>query len=644
MRNELNHIETIERYLSGHMSNGERRAFETLIEGDPKLKAEVDLQAKLVQRLQLMAFKEEMAGMHAQLAASSGVSWWRVVLNSLLAIAGFCMTAVITALILTSLEDKPLTEPISEMETIVAPVQTELTLSHETDSLTQAVQAGSQEDAYASDPHRPNQDRANGFNGNSIDRTEKGKLEIIDTTNKIVENDVVTELEIKTLHEGFIKQFSTGLIDARRGGMVETADSKSRINIPADVLVHKNGLQVIGTVQIQYREYRNPAEMVLSDIPMTYSENGIDYNFNSAGMIEVRAYQNGEELAIREGGGFTIDYNVTEQLDSCFFFALDDSGRTWTKLQEISVQELSETVVESDTGNGAVRGQIFTSLDPRRVYDYDLELIPDAKDGAKQTVTTSTLKTRENQAFYTEFIFNDVVPGSYSLRYDTRSRVRDDKGDQEKGTIANVVIYPGQTIGMHLDLLSPRGGHPIMRKLGERRAKKMGETIQPAYTLVTDTMPGLPSSPTGVYIHNTISDSLNNLTNSTRISPKLVQGLQCRSFGVYNCDQVKRVKPDVKVKATFVDLNGKPLTNGYNLSMINLAYNASFGFEPNEFAFESGAETILLLFTTDDKVYALPASEFSAMGIQKNGAYTFVMTDITNRVKTSAQLKDYLGL
>jgi hypothetical protein len=646
MRNELNHIENIERYLSGDMRNGERQAFEMLIEGDPKLKAEVDLQAKLVQRLQLMSFKEEMVLLHDQLAASNGTSWWRIVLNSLLAIVGFCMTAIITALILTSLEDKPLTGPVSKIENGAAQDQTDAAQGQETDSLALlAAQPGLQEEAYVTDSHGANHDTNRNAAGNSTSRSEKGKQEVIDSTSNLVEVLDAPDMEIKTLHERFIKQFSIGLIDASAGGTVKTQDSESSIHIPPGILVHKNGLQATGTVEIRYREYRNPAEMVLSDIPMTYSENNIDYNFNSIGMIEVRAFQNGEELAVKNGKEFTIDYNVTEQLDSSYFFSLDDSSRRWTKLREILIPTVVESSFASDTGNGALRGQVFSTIDPGRTFKYDMELIPADRNGTKHSITTAIPEYEDDRDYHAEFIFADVVPGSYSLRYDTWFYLGDSRDrKREKGTIGNISIVPGQTVGLHLDLLNPPNRHLIMRKLGERRAIKMGEAIQPNYVLTLDTMPGLPANPTGVYFSPAMSGSDNNAMGATNISPNLVQGLECRAFGVYNCDQIKRVKPNVKVDAVFVDQNQQPLTKGYNLSMINLAYNASFGFKPQSFEFERDAGTILLLFTTDDNVYAMPASDFAAMGIQRNGTYTFVMTDITDRVKTSDQLKNYLGL
>jgi hypothetical protein len=111
-------------------------------------------------------------------------------------------------------------------------------------------------------------------------------------------------------------------LNATIGGTIITKDSKSSIHFAPNSLVDQNGKIVEGDVEIRYREYRNAAEMAFSGIPMMYEENGNEYRFNSAGMIEVRAYQNELPLNVKPGADFTIDYNVTQQVDSCFFFAL----------------------------------------------------------------------------------------------------------------------------------------------------------------------------------------------------------------------------------------------------------------------------------------------------------------------------------
>ena len=64
MRNELEHIEEIERYLNGKMSNGELREFEAKLKSDENLQQDVLIQKQLVNRLKENAFRSELLTFH----------------------------------------------------------------------------------------------------------------------------------------------------------------------------------------------------------------------------------------------------------------------------------------------------------------------------------------------------------------------------------------------------------------------------------------------------------------------------------------------------------------------------------------------------------------------------------------------------
>ena len=641
MRNELSQIETIERYLSGAMTANERRSFEALMKADPKLRNEVKLQQQLAERLQMLSFKEEMQASHNELAAGSGFNWRRFLLNTFLGVLVFCASAITTALLLSNGDaDQGQAEQIiveeKEKPVLVDPVIADA----ETDVVVTDAVSNEWEDQR--EHHRRGDARIQDTISQATD---------IDTTIKLVE--LFPDFQEITLHEELIKPLSTSFIDASAGATIETIDSKSLIHIPSGILVNKEGLQVIGTVEIRYREYRNPAEMVLSGIPMTYQEDGKDYNFNSAGMIEVRAYQDDEELRIKPGAEFTIDYNVTEQLDSCYFFALNDSTQQWTKGQEITFGEaVNDATTNTEGANmGAMTGNFYSSINPNAVFNYEIELIPNGKE--KKTGTCYQLESLDDDkktddrfiAKPSEFVFADIVPGSYTLEFvagyaDGGNRM----SNREKGQIPDITVTAGQTLNLRVDLLGARNRHPLMRKIGERRARRNGETIPPDFTVMKDSTEGLPNRPSGIYYTALPDPGLPDSTLETSVGPNLVYGLRCPSFGVYNCDQVQLVKNRVAVKCSYKDMNGNEIKDAYALNMINYNLNAAFGFSPSTLKFERNGKTVLLLFTKSEKVYALEADRFAAMNMTTGNHYTFEMTDITAQVKTTEQLKQYLGL
>ncbi|MBL4592595.1 MAG: hypothetical protein JKX68_02135 [Flavobacteriales bacterium] len=72
--------------------------------------------------------------------------------------------------------------------------------------------------------------------------------------------------------------------------------SGTSLEIPKNAFVDANGNVIAGEVDITFREFIDPVDFLVSGIPMGYDSAGVSYNFSSAGQIEFRASQNGQEV------------------------------------------------------------------------------------------------------------------------------------------------------------------------------------------------------------------------------------------------------------------------------------------------------------------------------------------------------------
>lgn len=72
MRDELQNIERIERYLEGKMTGEEKEAFETEMANDPDLKNDVDIQKQLQDGIKRQALKAEIQKAHERFVSSGG--------------------------------------------------------------------------------------------------------------------------------------------------------------------------------------------------------------------------------------------------------------------------------------------------------------------------------------------------------------------------------------------------------------------------------------------------------------------------------------------------------------------------------------------------------------------------------------------
>ena len=104
----------------------------------------------------------------------------------------------------------------------------------------------------------------------------------------------------------------------------------TRITVPANALVDKNGKRVTRPVKLAYRSINTPGEIIASGIPMSYDSAGVKYDFISAGMFEISASSRGEEVFIAPGK--TIDVGFASYKDGAdfSFYKINEESGEWS--------------------------------------------------------------------------------------------------------------------------------------------------------------------------------------------------------------------------------------------------------------------------------------------------------------------------
>ncbi|OFY85422.1 MAG: hypothetical protein A3K10_03750 [Bacteroidetes bacterium RIFCSPLOWO2_12_FULL_31_6] len=103
----------------------------------------------------------------------------------------------------------------------------------------------------------------------------------------------------------------------------------SFIKIPKDAFVNEKGDLIKGKVEIKYREFKDVAEIFASGIPMTYKENGEEFHFESAGMIEILAYQDGKQVFMNPKKKIDIEMTSDYAGTQYNLYSLDTTARNW---------------------------------------------------------------------------------------------------------------------------------------------------------------------------------------------------------------------------------------------------------------------------------------------------------------------------
>jgi len=117
-------------------------------------------------------------------------------------------------------------------------------------------------------------------------------------------------------------------VDGITGGKI-SCESGTIIRIPPNAFVDESGKKVTGDVQIDYREFRNPLDFIFSGIPMTYNSGGKENNFQSAGMFEITASQQGTQIYLSGNKSLDVDFVSNDSSTAYNFYVLDEKKGTW---------------------------------------------------------------------------------------------------------------------------------------------------------------------------------------------------------------------------------------------------------------------------------------------------------------------------
>jgi hypothetical protein len=347
--------------------------------------------------------------------------------------------------------------------------------------------------------------------------------------------------------------------------------------------------------------------MVLSGIPMFYDENGVDEVFNSVGMYEIRATNlNGDTLVLEKP--IIVDFQVTDILPEVSFFSMNDKGH-WKKEQGIdfpqneSIQMTMNLSMDLDQGHRIAVHQHR----PAGVID--------------QQGYQGYSRINKGMAIDKDQLYCMLNKKSWKKLTELRQEVDSifvmilAEDTEERG-----VIIPRKKAVGFLEAI-------------------IGESI--------DDMNIEREQQTTVYRSGKPEEGLlKNVLGDEPIpyAPGLVKGLESPSFGVYNCDQTKRIEEPVAIQPTYIDRStGKPVENLYSASVIDLNLNAALSDHPNHLVCNKQGEAKIVLFTEDNQIFLFDRKDFKELPL-KNGPIQLTVSNITSKVNNSADLQRVLNL
>ena len=117
-------------------------------------------------------------------------------------------------------------------------------------------------------------------------------------------------------------------ISSKNGGVIQYVTGSS-ITIPENAFYNENGKPVNDSVVIKYREFHDPLSIFLSGIPMKYDSAGITRTLESAGMLEILAFDGGEKLKLNEKSSIQIKMASLNDDTRFNLYELDTVQKNW---------------------------------------------------------------------------------------------------------------------------------------------------------------------------------------------------------------------------------------------------------------------------------------------------------------------------
>lgn len=369
------------------------------------------------------------------------------------------------------------------------------------------------------------------------------------------------------------------------GGSFEIA-SGTTIKIDPNAVSYIDGSPVSGYYKLYYTEYRNQAEIALSGLPMNYNND----NFSSIGMYELRAEKDGKELRLIKP--MKVDFNCTKIVDDAAFFSMNDKTGKWKKHHDIRFNQQAVAVAPKPIVREEVKFLATNALFNDISMSINWQQIDD--NTTKATLGESAWRN------YKELTADEQPEGIISCDSTERSFVLEsDKLPAFQDKVSSRKIIPGNR---------HRSVKPI--------ANDMNSTLLAEGS----------SDPGHTY-------------------PTIVKGLNSPNFGVYNCDQVYRIGEIGYLSPIYKNTEtGEFINDGHVVCVMDLSYNGSFSFHPNNLTLNKAGRNAILLFTKEKEIYLIDEMAFAKLKLDAAQTVELPMKNVTNDLKSPSDLKRMLNI
>jgi hypothetical protein len=418
-------------------------------------------------------------------------------------------------------------------------------------------------------------------------------------------------------------------------GATLVTQSNSKIKIPKNAFIDKKGETIIGDVEIQFREFHDQADIIASGIPMKYDSAGIQSHLESAGMIDIKGFQNNEPIFINPKKEITVELQSTQSADKFNMYALDTVAQNWIYLHrdnslkgQLEKKGVKRTFsqVDSVMNENVITKKLRKQIDEippkidieKATYSKKINQLPRSIEPTKPAKAIEGRPKFQLDVSAKEFpelaTFKNMVfeVGSENKNYNSNlSEITWSSAEISEGTqrgknylltlklrdrVEKLIVYPALTGKDYdeaikaYDTKYSEYKNVLAKRLAEEKRlklefeKKQAEYIAQQKKLNDDLVKER------IKIRQEQEKELANQFNSIGNNQKIVRVFQISNFGIYNSDCPNTLPSGEVLHPIYLVNVNTPLLNVSNTYLIckdkNLVYNINpkepLRFNPNE--------------------------------------------------------------
>ncbi len=461
--------------------------------------------------------------------------------------------------------------------------------------------------------------------------------------------------------------YTTYKVIAEKGAALDFKTG-SKLIIPKNAFADENGKPLKGEVELRYREFHDAADFFVSGIPMTYDSAGVKYQFESAGMMEMLAYQNGKQVNMSPDKSINVELASNYKGTEYNLYALDTIHNNWACLGKDKVKngKTSEAIIKEELLLAVQETPAYKTIETKKVEvakekEVQIAALPKSAPEPKKPV----------QAKKEKYTFNiDVDAKEYpelAVYKGLLFEVSDENKNFDKSmydiTWDEAIVREGTKKGENYSLTLKKATkkydlivYPVFEGKNYETAMKDFQDKFTKYNLALDKRKTDEKRIEDDYQAKLIAlkkqqeelerkwkQEQDNQFKMAETRGKVMRVFSIMHFGIFNCDNPSIYPRGIMCTANLTkDKNVKLMC--YDIYLVDKAKNGLFTYYKNPIAtFSYNPQSTNMLWTVENGVlYWLKPENFNIIK-PSDGMRDLKLTRVDQQFKTADELKAYFN-